>query len=249
MIGTIISLIFVYFEVVKCPLSCEKLIKIKDGKFQASCTQTGTAASQTFTAQWCAVTSETNCEALPTTSYTIGQSEVTTSTTGIPEQKFFLTFPFQLLKAGVYRISVKTDGSSELVETMEAIYQSSIKNQFGWTYSFTEKKPATFDCPLLYAPPKTINWFHKDNPITESDKYSFQSSLFIPKYTLSIKSIQFSDAGKYSCKYTFNNTTMAGHFYVGVRGVLAPLWPVIGILAEALIIAFIIYIMHKSDFK
>lgn len=116
-----------------------------------------------------------------------------------------------------------------------------------------EKKEAVMICQAVSVPPATVTWKKGNSPIDASSdsRYRFSSYKSTEFGTFVLKNVDYKDRAVYTCNASNSISFVTMEFTLRVRDPLGALWPFLGIVIEAIVLAVIIvgYEYYKKKNK
>lgn len=155
--------------------------------------------------------------------------------------------------AGVYKAvyNITAGNSSPRNFTCEVILEADpFVLSFEKSKNLIEEDKLELQCKVYGYPPSTVSWFKdgkelNDSRATTSDLEGHKNARLV------IEKVNFEDAGDYNCTAYSSELKSSDSkvIVVRVKDKLAALWPFLGIVAEVLVLCFIIFIYEKRRNK
>ncbi|XP_005112273.1 neuroplastin isoform X2 [Aplysia californica] len=152
--------------------------------------------------------------------------------------------------AGLYVAQFEIDGS-EKYDCQVAYIAGPLVLDFEKSKNLIQEDNMELRCQVKGYPYAVVTWFKDDQKLNVSKDNDRIQQTPLDGYQnarLTIKNVEFSDAGEYRCEaYTESlNETNAKTIVVRVKDKLAALWPFLGIVCEVFILCTIIFIYEKK---
>ncbi|KAL8613394.1 hypothetical protein ACOMHN_057114 [Nucella lapillus] len=163
--------------------------------------------------------------------------------------------------AGMYTCSIRYEDKGKTLEiNVDVPYYAKPKVlPFEKSKNLVQEEKLVVECEILGYPKPSITWKKGDVVITGKmdSRYTLTSANAydgkpVDNARLEIKSVEFDDAGEYTCiamHSQWPNFNSSQPILVRVKDKLAALWPFLGIVAEVVILCTIIFIYEKKRNK